>query len=118
MKNQLEQVLNIVCEFYNISTDEIKGTCRKSNLVKARHVFFYLSYIVLEKSLYEISVVSQNNHTSVLHGRNKIADEIRFYPKLKREVEELKLKILSLNNVVVEHVDLVQLSINNTFSTI
>lgn len=113
MNNQLEEVINIVCEFYNISSDELKGTCRKSNLVKARHVFFYLSYIVLEKSLYEIANVSQNNHTSVLHGRNKISDEIRFYPKLKKEVSDLKLKILSINNIVVEHIDLVQLSINN-----
>lgn len=115
MKSQLEQVLNIVCDYYNVSPDNVKSSNREAKYVRARHVYFYLGYYVSEKTLMEIGNISNNNYTSVLHGKKTISIELTIYPQLKREINELKFKILSLKNkLIVEHVDLLQLSINTT----
>ena len=62
----------------SISPDEIKGTSRKAPIVHARHVAVYVTREITKDSWKHIgSMFGDRDHTSMMHGYQKIADMMR-----------------------------------------
>ena len=68
----------LLAEHYDIDPMAIYGACRKAEVVKARHIYWWVCFNYFQLSLEAIANDSarerqrSNNHTSVMHGVKKI----------------------------------------------
>ena len=88
-------VINIVCQFYNISQADLLGKKKNKELVLPRQICIYLMTELLSLPLVTIGqAMGGRDHTTVIHARDKISDLIRTDPGIATEVGDLKNLIL------------------------
>jgi hypothetical protein len=81
---------------FGISNEQLKGKGRKSEVVEMRHIIFYLaSDVLVAGSLKYVGRQFNKDHSSVIHGRDRIRDIIN-NPKTNKTVYETYLKFTSL----------------------
>lgn len=114
----LEGILYFVSDHYNVSIELLKSKDRREYVVRARDVYYYLSYKSTKTSFDAIGKLVNRHHATVMHGSKKIDNFIDVYPKLREELKEMLSQIKPKNNVVVENFDLLQMTINYTKSFI
>lgn len=72
-----DDVINHVCEYFNIKTTQLKGPKRDASLVKARQICMYLLYRELGLTYVEIgNLLGGRDHTTIMHGVDKIAKNV------------------------------------------
>ncbi|MBD5544638.1 MAG: chromosomal replication initiator protein DnaA [Lachnospiraceae bacterium] len=88
-------IINIVCEHYGVSPDDIISKKRNSEFVQPRQVIMYLCRELIGISLQSIGKeLGKKDHTTVIHGINKIKDELdNGNEELKNKIEIIKKKI-------------------------
>ena len=70
-------IINVVAEHFGITPDDIMSRKRNSELVQARQIVMYLCRDLTATSLAGIGkLLGKKDHTTVIHGVNKITDEI------------------------------------------
>jgi chromosomal replication initiator protein len=75
------QIVDLVSNQFNISIDEIKGPSRKAPVVHARHIAIFLTRRITGDSWKHIgSQFGDRDHTSIMHGYQKI-DELMHHDK-------------------------------------
>lgn len=75
------QIVDMVSTQYNISIDDIKGPSRKAPVVHARHIAIFLTRRITGDSWKHIgSQFGDRDHTSIMHGYQKI-DELMHHDK-------------------------------------
>ena len=85
-----QKIKNTVCEYYNISLEELDSETRKSNIAFPRQVAMYLCRIMTNYSLPRIGSIFGNKHYStVKHACDKIDAEITTDSSLNEEIKEL-----------------------------
>ena len=89
----IEDIQRFVGERYNVKVSDIKGKSRKKDLVRPRHISMYLARDILDDSLVTISNAFERDHTTVMHGIDKVKDEMTLDPDFKDEIETLKKAI-------------------------
>lgn len=68
-----EDIINIVCSFYNIKSTLLKGPKRDASLVRARQVAMYLLKKELRLTFVDIgNILGGRDHTTIMHGVEKI----------------------------------------------
>jgi chromosomal replication initiator protein len=83
-------IVNAVSAYFRISSDEIYGKSRTSAVATARQIAFYLCRTQTNLSLPKIgSIFGGRDHTTVLYGYNKIADEMKNRRELYNQVSEI-----------------------------
>lgn len=82
----LPRILETVARFYNVAEKDLKGKGRTKEIVIPRQVAMYVMREETERSLVEIGEVLGRDHTTVMHGINKTADEIERAPERRQEV--------------------------------
>jgi chromosomal replication initiator protein len=71
------QIVDMVSKHLNISIDEICGPSRKAPVVHARHITIFLTRRVTGDSWKHIgSMLGDRDHTSIMHGYQKIDDQM------------------------------------------
>lgn len=88
----------IVCQEYGFTLEEIKSRSRKGNLPRARYRIFYISKRVypalqIRETGRRFGMGDQNAHSTVIHGINQIAGEVKVTPKVKLEMELLEKRV-------------------------
>ena len=87
-------IITTVANFFGIDTESIKGKRRDKTSVLARQVAMYLLRERNHCSLAEIgTLLGGRDHTTVLHGCEKIASEIDVNPQLQESINEIRLKL-------------------------
>ena len=114
MNLQLIKILNTVSNFYDIPTELIKSKTRKEQVVHARQVYMYLSKKYTKHSLSQISMVCNRDHSTVIHAIKVIKDQIYIDKEIMAEIEEIERNFI--NPLVVQDINLLQLSKNHTLS--
>jgi chromosomal replication initiator protein len=72
-----DDVINYVCEYFNVKNTQLKGPKRDASLVKARQVCMYLLYKELGLTYVEIgNLLGGRDHTTIMHGVDKIAKHV------------------------------------------
>jgi chromosomal replication initiator protein len=90
----IEDVLNAVSEYYRISLDDLRGKQRDKHIVVPRHVAMYLMRQETEASLLEIGqALGGRDHSTVLHGCEKIGKEVNENTALRKEVLAIRQQI-------------------------
>ena len=85
------QVIDTVCRYYNLTQDQIVCSSRKARFAGPRQVVMYLARTETDASLPQIGAqLGPRDHTTVLHGYEKIAAVMQTDPQLRRDVLEIK----------------------------
>ncbi len=88
-------IINVVAEHFGITPDDIISKKRNSELVQARQIVMYLCRDLTDTSLAGIArLLGKKDHTTVIHGVNKITDEIVNNEELKNKMEAIRKKIV------------------------
>ena len=108
-KITIYDILLKVSEKYRISVEQMKGKERYAEIVKARHIYFYLCRKLTSATYYKIAKLLNRDHSTVIHAENKIADEIYYYRHFEQEINDLIVELQPLK-IVVSDINLLQLS--------
>lgn len=104
MKTNLKEIITTISNYYDISIDDIKSKKRNSDIVKARHLYFYLSRKMTNIVLNKIGDMVNRDHSTVLHGYNMIKWDIKIYKDLQKDIEIIEQNLVS--PLVIQKIDL------------
>ena len=87
-------IIDIVCEHFNVSKDDITSKKRNSEYVMPRQIILYLCKEMTELSLQNIgTILSKKDHTTVIHGIKQINSKMATDDDLRNKIEIIKKKI-------------------------
>ena len=87
-------IIDIVCEHFNVSKDDITSKKRNSEYVMPRQIIMYLCKEMTELSLQNIgTILSKKDHTTVIHGIKQINSKMATDDDLRNKIEIIKKKI-------------------------
>ena len=87
-------IIEVVAEHFGVSADDITSKKRNSEFVQPRQVVMYLCRQLTATSFVNIGkMLGKKDHTTVIHGVNKIVDEIEINEELRSKIETIKKKI-------------------------
>jgi chromosomal replication initiator protein len=90
----VEEVIRLVAAFYGIDVAALCGQSRSKEMVKPRHVAMFLARDMAGASLPQIgTAMDGRDHTTIMHGVNKIAEEIEHDDGLRREVLTIRERL-------------------------
>ncbi len=87
----LDDVAKITSSFYKIPLADIKSKARSKDIARARHVAMYLSRKIINATQQEIGTFfGGRDHTSVIHGVNKITSQVKIDVGLSRDIIQIE----------------------------
>lgn len=87
----VDQVISTVCRYYNVSAEDIISSSRKSAISQPRQIAMFLSRTETDASLPQIGAqLGNRDHSTVLHGYDKISGLVETDPQIRRDVLEIK----------------------------
>lgn len=87
-------IINVVSEHFGVSPDDITSKKRNSEFVQPRQIVMYLCRELTETSLQSISkILGKKDHTTIIHGVNKITEEISTNEELKNKIDIIRKKL-------------------------
>lgn len=87
-------IIEVVAEHFNINPEDITSKKRNSEFVLPRQICMYLCREITDTSLVNIGkLLGKKDHTTVLHGVNKIGEEIATNKELANKIDIIKKKI-------------------------
>jgi chromosomal replication initiator protein len=97
----VEHIFDTVCRYYSVTTEALVSSSRKSAISLPRQVAMYLSRTETEASLPQIGIrLGNRDHTTILHGYEKIAILVETDPQLRRDVMEIKAMLYDQSAVI------------------
>lgn len=90
-------IIEIVAEHFGISPEDIVSKRRNSEFVLPRQICMYLCRHLTSESLQSIAkTLGKKDHTTIIHGIDKITDELPTNEELKNRIDIIKKKINSV----------------------
>ena len=87
-------IIEVVAEQFGVSPEDITSKKRNSEFVQPRQVVMYLCRKLTDTSYVNIGkLLGKKDHTTIIHGVNKIEDELDSNPELSYKIETIKKKI-------------------------
>ena len=97
IKITYQKIIDKVCEYYEVSADDMKSQSRMRNIARPRQIAMYLCKKMTNMNFVEISKVFGNrDRTTVMYGVDKIMEEVSKDELLKSDID---LIIRDLNNI-------------------
>lgn len=85
----IEDIQKQVADKYGVKLTDLKGKSRKKEIVNPRQIAMYLSREILNDSLVTIANSFDRDHTTIIHGIEKIQKQIEDDEDFKKEIESL-----------------------------
>ena len=91
-----EIILQVVCEHYNISSQAVLSNKRTKEISEVRQIIMYLiREYMSDMSLLNIAdFLGKKDHTTIMHGIDKISKDIIHDTKLKNNIDIIKKKLV------------------------
>ncbi|MGO4938015.1 chromosomal replication initiator protein DnaA [Fundicoccus sp. Sow4_H7] len=90
----INEIINQVAHYYQITSQDIKGRKRTKNIVYPRQIAMYLARELTDISFPKIGEAFGNkNHTTVIHAYEKISEDLKTSPTLDNEMTQLKNRL-------------------------
>jgi chromosomal replication initiator protein len=90
------EVIAAVSNFYRVGPQQLKGERRTKTVAWPRQILMYLLRMELRLPLEEVGrLIGGRDHTTILHGSDKVKAELEKNPQLKSEINEIKRKFLA-----------------------
>ncbi|MBR1943824.1 chromosomal replication initiator protein DnaA [bacterium] len=91
----IDNIVEKVSDFYNITNEDIKGTSRVQNISNARSVVCYIAREKLQYSYESIANALNKRHQTVMYSSDKIKKAVKNDKNLEKDVNKI-IKSLSL----------------------
>ncbi len=92
--SQLDSVIRIVASHYLCTPDDLYARSRTQAYVQARHVAMFLIKHLTGRSLRAIGdFFGGRDHSTVIHGLEKVANEMKSEPQFRIKVERMEREI-------------------------
>jgi len=90
-KNDIQRIQRVVCDYYKISIDQMKGKKKNSEVNFPRQVAIYLCRELTTESFPKIgSYFGGRNHSTIISAYQRIQKELLTNEKLKNVIKDLK----------------------------
>ena len=90
-KNDVQRIQRVVCEYYKISLEQMKGKNRNNEVNFPRQIAIYLCRELTTESFPKIgSYFGGRNHSTIISAYQKIEKELENNDKLKEVIRDLK----------------------------
>lgn len=92
----VEQIVNATCEYFRIGKADLVGKKRDKSIVVPRQICIYLICDILGQALPLASIgeyFGGRDHTTVIHARDKISEEIKNNSSIAANVKDIKDKV-------------------------
>lgn len=87
-------IIDVIAEHFNITSSEIYSVNKSRNIAYPRQVAMYLCRKLTDFSLSDIGKIMGNrDHTTILHGIDKVQTNIKKDPSMQNTIEVLTKKI-------------------------
>lgn len=95
----IDKIMDTVCEYYNVKRADLIGKKKNKEIVDPRQICIYLITELLDIPLMAIgNAFGGRDHTTVIHARDKISQNIKTDRSLKTNIDDLVAMIKSDNN--------------------
>lgn len=89
-QNKMDQVVQIICDHYNLTQEELMSKKRSNEIAIPRMVAMYICRVYLDENLTKIGIkFGGKNHTTVMHAVDKIKKEILKDDILNGEIQKM-----------------------------
>ena len=89
-----DYIISVVAEHYHVTVADLCGNKRSSKIVMPRQIAMYLCRDIIDTSLKTIGKnLGDRDHTTVMHGIEKIENELKTNDNLKNSIDTLRKKI-------------------------
>ena len=89
-----EYILEIVAEHFSVTVSDLKSKKKYAEIAIPRQIAMYLCRVMTDTPLKSIGIIlGGRDHSTVNHGINKIAEEIKMDEALENTVDIIKKKI-------------------------
>ena len=90
-KNDVQRIKKVVCSYYKISIDDMKGKNKNNSINFPRQVAIYLCRVLTSESFPKIGTYFGGiNHSTIISAYQKIEKELEKNDKLKNVIKDLK----------------------------
>lgn len=97
-KVTMDQVIDAVCNYYNVSQDALTSTNRSRTIAFPRQMAMYLARTETDSSLPQIGTcLGDRDHTTILYGYEKIAALLETDTTARRDMLEIKAALYASN---------------------
>lgn len=88
-------IIEVVADHFNITLEQMTSNNRSNFIARPRQIAMYLCKTMTETSLDAIGqLLGGRNHSTIIHGASKIADEYEVDAELKADIDAIKKKII------------------------
>lgn len=95
------EVIEVVCRYYGVPPDAMTGSSRKNAIAQPRQVAMFLARTETEASLPQIgNHLGNRDHSTVLHGVDKIASMVETDAQMRRDIMEIKAMLYNNSAVM------------------
>lgn len=92
----VDAIIDAVCKYFDITRQDIIGKKKSKDVVEPRMIAIYLISEILEIPLVSIGkIFGGRDHTTIMHSRDKISDEIKTSHKINSFISEIKKMLKS-----------------------
>ncbi len=89
-------VIDAVCKYFKLTPSELMSKSKTKSIVEPRMIAIYLITELLSLPLSQIGdLFGGRDHTTIIHARDKIANEIKTNPRIRIVVADLKNMLLN-----------------------
>lgn len=93
-KVDVNRILDVVCEYYKVSSEDLLGTSRKREFAIARQVCMYLAMHVAKLKTTRIGrIMGGRDHSTVNHSIHKIEELIEKNKEFAREIKHIQKEL-------------------------
>jgi chromosomal replication initiator protein len=86
-----DKLIDAVCKHYQINKRQILGNGRSRMISYPRHILMYLLRMEMQVPYEELGqVLGGRDHSTIMHGVNKIASSASTDPDIRRDIEGIK----------------------------
>lgn len=96
LKTEPKKVLETICQYFNLNQKDLTGSRRQKELVLPRHIAMFILSESLNLTVEKIGqLLGKRDHTTVMHGRDKIKKLANQDREVQRMLIEIKQKLVS-----------------------
>ncbi len=90
-----EKILETVCRYFVIDEKDLTGRKRNKEIVEPRQVCIYLMWSQLAIPLTTIGQIFGRDHTTIIHARDKIMEQLKNNGQMKKTINDITLMLKS-----------------------
>lgn len=110
-----EKIINIVCNYFEKTITQFKERNRQKEIAYQRQILCYFLNEFTNLSFCKIGEEIKRDHANVIYSVNKIKIEKEIYSEVRKDIENISVKIL-VPSCIVSNVDLLQIAKHNTLA--